>query len=141
MCYSPLEAVYLAKQCFEDLLIGYPAWHEQDIATVAQASAAGAHITLMVDSVEHVEQIEKAAQRQGVRLPLCLDIDMSLDLPGLHFGVWRSPLRTPDHVSPLRARIIASSQVTLDGITGYEAQIAGVGDHYPGKSLKKPLRQ
>src|SRR5258708_568822 len=81
MCYTPLEAVYLAKQGFEDLLIGYPAWHEQDIATVAQASAAGAHITLMVDSVEHVEQIEKAAQRPAVPLPLCLSTDMPLYLP------------------------------------------------------------
>src|SRR5215471_16047057 len=35
MCYPPLEAVYLAKQGFEDLLIGYPTCHEQDIAAVA----------------------------------------------------------------------------------------------------------
>ncbi len=141
MCYSPREAVYLAKQGFEDLLIGYPAWHEQDIAAIAQVTAAGAHITLMVDSIEHVEQSEKVAQRQRVRLPLCLDIDMSVDLPGLHFGVWRSPLRTPEQVRPLIERIIASSHVELDGIMGYEAQIAGVGDRYPGKVFKNALVQ
>jgi D-serine deaminase-like pyridoxal phosphate-dependent protein len=141
MCYSPGEAVYLAKQGFEDLLIGYPTWQEQDIAAVAQATAAGAHITLMVDSIEHVEQIEKVAQRQGVHLPLCLDIDMSADLPGLHFGVWRSPLRTPEQVRPVIERIIASSHVELDGIMGYEAQIAGVGDHYPGRMFKNALVQ
>src|SRR5260370_25214700 len=66
---------------------------------------------------------------------------MSLDLPGLHFGVWRSPLRTPDQVRPLIERIIASSHVTLDGIMGYEAQIAQGGDDYPGKMLKNPLVQ
>src|SRR5215472_12201446 len=139
MCYTSREAVYLAKQGFEDLLIGYPTWHEQDITAVAQATAAGAHITLMVDSIEHVEQSEKVAQRQGVRLPLCLDIDMSEDLPGLHFGVWRSPLRTPEQVRPVIERIMASSHVELSGIMGYEAQIAGVGDHYPGKMLKNIL--
>src|ERR1700680_2491409 len=35
MCYTALEAVYLASQGFKDLLIGYPAWNEHDIAAVA----------------------------------------------------------------------------------------------------------
>src|SRR5579863_6354673 len=94
MCFTAQEAAYMAQQGFDDLLIGYPCWHEEDIATVARATAAGAHITLMIDSVEHVEQVEKVAQTYDVRLPLCLDIDMSSNFPGLHFGVWRSSLRT-----------------------------------------------
>ncbi len=35
MCYTAQEAAYLATQDFDDLLIGYPAWHEDDIAAVA----------------------------------------------------------------------------------------------------------
>ncbi len=139
MCYTAREAAYLAKQGFNDLLIGYPCWHEQDIAAVAQATQAGTTITLMIDSVEHVEQIERVAQRLQVRLPLCLDLDMSLLVPGLHFGAWRSPLRTPEQARPVIERILASPHVWLDGIMGYEAQIAGVGDHYPGKTLKNTL--
>src|SRR6266566_5201645 len=61
MSYSAPEAVYLASQGFTDLLIGYPAWNEQDIAAVARATASGTHITLMVDSTAHVEQIEMVA--------------------------------------------------------------------------------
>ena len=76
--------------------IGYPAWHPDDLAAVARATADGAHITLMVDSVAHVEQAESVAREHKVRLPLCLEVDMTLAVPGLHFGVWRSPLQTAD---------------------------------------------
>src|ERR1700694_971758 len=61
MSYSAQEAVSLASQGFTDLLIGYPAWNEQDIGSVARATAAGAQITLMVDSVEHVQRIAAIA--------------------------------------------------------------------------------
>ncbi len=141
MCYTAPEAVYLASQGFDDLLVGYPAWNEQDIAAVARAIAAGAHITLMVDCPEHVEQIEAVALRHGVRLPLCLEIDMSMALPGLHFGVWRSPIRTPEQARPVIERIMASSHVWLDGLMGYEAQIAGVGDNFPGHMARNAVVQ
>src|SRR6266404_4732993 len=139
MCYTAKEAAYLASQGFDDLLVGYPAWNEQDIAAVARAVAAGTHITLMVDSLEQVEQVETIALRQGVRLPLCLEIDMSMDLPGLHFGVWRSPLRTPEQARPVIERIMASSHIWLDGLMGYEAQIAGIGDNFPGHAPKNAI--
>jgi D-serine deaminase-like pyridoxal phosphate-dependent protein len=141
MSYSPREAVYLATQGFTDLLIGYPAWHEEDIAAIARATAEGAQITLMVDNIAHVAQTAAIAQRYGVRLPLCLDVDMSLIIPGLHFGVWRSPLRTAQQVRPIVEQITDSPHVYLDGIMGYEAQIAGVGDNFPGQRVKNALVQ
>ncbi|MGH2494961.1 MAG: amino acid deaminase/aldolase [Ktedonobacteraceae bacterium] len=139
MCYTALEAVYLASQGFKDLLIGYPAWNEHDIAAIARATAEGAQITLMIDSVEHVERIDAIAARHGVRLPLCLEIDMSMDVPGLHFGVWRSPVRTVEQARPIIEHIKASSHVFLDGLMGYEAQIAGLGDNFPGQKAKNAL--
>ena len=139
MCYSASEALYLAAKGFTDLLIGYPTWNEQDITAIAQATRDGASITLMIDSIEHVERIEAQAQRQGVRLPVCLEIDMSLNIPGLHFGVWRSALHTPEQTRPLIERILASHSVRLDGLMGYEAQIAGVGDNIPGQKVKNML--
>lgn len=141
MCYTAQEAAYLATQGFDDLLIGYPAWHEDDIAAVARATAAGTRITLMVDCPEHVAQIEAVAQRHGVRLPLCLEIDMSMDIPGLHFGVWRSPIHTAEQARPVIQRIQASPHAWLDGLMGYEAQIAGVGDNFPGHKTKNTIVQ
>src|SRR5947209_3033785 len=141
MCYSVPEAVYLASQGFTDLLVGYPAWNEHDIAAVAQATAEGAQIVLMIDSVAHVERAEAIASQYGVRLPLCLEIDMSMDIPGLHFGVWRSPVRTPEQARPVIECIMASSHIWLDGLMGYEAQIAGVGDNFPGRVTKNAVVQ
>ncbi len=139
MCFTAREAVYLAELGFDDLLIGYPAWNDADLTAVARATAAGAHITLMIDSIAHVERIAAVAEREGVRLPVCIEIDLSLDVPGLHFGVWRSPLRRAVDVRPLLERIAATPSVSLDGIMGYEAQIAGVGDAFPGQPLKNAL--
>ena len=139
MCYTALEAVYLASLGFKDLLIGYPAWNEHDIAAIARATVDGAQITLMIDSLEHVERVEAIAAQYGVRLPLCLEIDMSMDVPGLHFGVWRSPVHTAEQAKPVIERIKASSHVLLDGLMGYEAQIAGLGDNFPGQKAKNAL--
>ena len=139
MCLTAREAVYLAEQGFNDVLLGYPTWHADDIAAIAQATTAGAHITLMLDSVAHVEQIATVAAREGVRLPVCLDIDMALDVPGLHFGVWRSSLRTVEQARPVVEAIAASPHVWLDGVMGYEAQIAGVGDNYRGQWAKNAM--
>jgi D-serine deaminase-like pyridoxal phosphate-dependent protein len=139
MCFTAREAVYLASQGFHDLLLGYPIWHEQDIAAIARANSAGSDITLMVDSLEHIEQAERVAQQYSVQLPLCLDIDMSSDFPGLHFGVWRSSLRTSAQVRPLIEHILASPHVQLVGLMGYESQIAGVGDAFPGQMAKNML--
>ncbi|GCE08053.1 amino acid deaminase/aldolase [Dictyobacter aurantiacus] len=139
MCFTAREAVYLASQGFDDLLLGYPSWHEQDIAAVAAAIKAGTHITLMIDSVAHITRIEQVASQHGVPIPVCLDLDMALHLPGLHVGVWRSSLRTPEQIRPVLESIAASQHVLLDGIMGYEAQVAGLGDNYPKSAVKNAL--
>lgn len=141
MCFTAREAVYLSSQGLRDLLIGYPTYNAEDLGRVAQAVAEGAQITLMVDSITHIDQIEHVAEAYGVRLPVCLDVDMSVKFPGLHFGVWRSPLSTPADVRPVLERIQISKHVWLDGVMGYEAQIAGVGDQVPGQAIKNALVQ
>jgi D-serine deaminase-like pyridoxal phosphate-dependent protein len=141
MCYTAREAVWLAKQGFTDLLIGYPTWHPADLGAVAKATTEGAQITLMIDSIAHIDQIERVAADYQTRLPVCLDIDMSVEFPGLYFGVRRSPLRFAEEIRPVLQRLQDSSTVYLDGVMGYEAQIAGVGDHAPGQMAKNVLVQ
>ena len=141
MCYTAREAVWLASQGFEDLLIGYPIWNAEDIGAVAESIANGGQITLMVDSVAHIDQIAAIAQRHEVTIPVCIEIDMSIDVPGLHFGVWRSPLRTPAQTRPVIDHILATRHVLLDGIMGYESQIAGLGDRLPGKRMQNMVVQ
>src|SRR5258708_39624705 len=83
----------------------------------------------MVDSQEHVEHIERIAHQHRMRLPLCLEIDMSIDVPGLHFGVWRSAIRTPEQARPIIEHAMNSSHIYLAGLIVYEAQVAGLGDN------------
>lgn len=139
MCFTAREAIDLAKQGFRDLLLGYPIWDSTYIQEIVAATHDGAEITLMVDSIQHVEQIERTARAMNIRLPVCIDIDLSYDIPGLHFGVHRSPVRTQTDVLQLVRRIHSSDHIWLDGVMGYEAQIAGVGDHYAKQRIKNRL--
>lgn len=139
MCYTVPEALYLAEQGFTDLLLGYPTVDARQLASVAMHQREGCNITLMVDCEEHVEQAEVAAAKYGVVLPLCVDIDLSIDIPGLHFGVWRSPIRSTDAALDLIKRIAQSRHVVLDGLMGYEAQVAGLGDRLPRQVLKNVI--
>jgi D-serine deaminase-like pyridoxal phosphate-dependent protein len=128
MAYHPLEAVHLAESGFDDVLIAYPFWHPNLVERVMDAIAEGRRITAMVDSAEHVAHLAAIAASRGLVLPLCLDLDMSSSFPGLHFGVRRSGLTTPEQALALAERIVETPGVRLDGLMGYEAQIAGLPD-------------
>ncbi|MFB4331878.1 amino acid deaminase/aldolase [Paenibacillus sp. CR_12] len=139
MCYTAAEAVFLAEQGFDDLLLGYPQWQPEAIRSIVNLVGEGRSITLMVDSVEHVEHIEQFAKQQRTVIPLCIDVDMSVQYPGLHFGVWRSPVHSWEGMYPIVEQIIRSPWLHLDGIMGYEAQVAGVGDNANGKHMKNTM--
>ncbi|MGM0710533.1 amino acid deaminase/aldolase [Brevibacillus parabrevis] len=139
MCFSAPEALHLCAAGFDDLLLGYPVWEKSWLLALGEQIRQGRTITLMIDSVSHVEHLEQIAREQDVIFPVCLDIDMSSDMWGLHFGVWRSPLRSLESAVALAARVASSKHLSLDGIMGYEAQIAGVGDRYPRRFMKNSL--
>jgi D-serine deaminase-like pyridoxal phosphate-dependent protein len=128
MCFTAEEAVHLAAHGMDDLLIGYPTVQPAQIEAAADLTRQGKAVTLMVDCAAHVERIEAIAAARGVILPVCLDIDLSLDVGSLHFGVWRSGITSVDRALEVYAAIERSPHVRLDGVMGYEAQIAGVGD-------------
>lgn len=139
MCYSGPEVLHLCAHGMDQLLLGYPIWEKSWLEAIAGEVKNGRSITLMIDSLSHVEHVEQLARRTGVRLPVCLDVDMSSDLFGLHFGVWRSPIRSLEAALDVVRRIAASDHLYLDGIMGYEAQIAGVGDRYPRRFFKNTV--
>lgn len=139
MAFRADEALRLAAMGFEDILIGYPVVNKPMLEAVAAAAAQGRRITLMVDAAQHIELLAEITDKAGATLPLCLDVDMSVDFPGLHFGVWRSPLKSPDQVKKLAQHIRQYPQLQLEGIMGYEAQIAGVADDMPGGGLKNQV--
>ena len=133
MAYSPVEAVWLSQQGFDDILVGYPCFNEKDIEAIIPELQKGKQIILMVDLPQHIEQINKVAAQYQCAIPVCIDIDMSSRLPDLHFGVLRSAIQTTKQALLLWEKIKQSKFVKPEGLMGYEAQIAGLNDTVPGK--------
>lgn len=139
MAYSAREAVFLSQQGFDDLLIAYPVMQEADEARLCEELQRGKRICCMVDCLEHVQYLDTLGRDHLVEMPLCIDIDMSTDFPGIYFGVRRSPLRSQADVLDLCRRIAVAGNVCLVGLMGYEAQIAGLPDNVPGQRVKNAL--
>jgi len=139
MCFAADEAVWLAGLGIDDLLVGYPTVERSALEAVAAEVSRGRHITLTVDDVTQLEPLEAAAAHLGVVLAVCIDADMSSRFPGLHFGVRRSPLRRPAEVLALARSIVRTGSLRLEGLLGYEAQLAGVPDAVPEMPLRSAL--
>ena len=139
MCFAAGEAAWLADLGFDDLLVGYPTVEPAELERVCAAAAHGARIVLTVDAEAHLNALEAIALRHGTVLPVCIDADMSTRLPGLHFGVHRSPLRDAQVVVDLARAIGRRPSLRLEGLLGYEAQIAGVADAVTGRPFRSAL--
>ena len=130
MSYALPEALWLARNGVDDILMGYPTVHREALRSLAGDAEAARRITLMVDDVEQLALI-KAVTGGGERIRVCLDVDASLRIFGQHLGVRRSPLRTPDQVQSVARKIAADDAFELVGVMFYEAQIAGLPDTSP----------
>ena len=139
MSFHPLEAAFLADQGFDDLLIAYPSMQRNALQEACIRAKAGKTLYFMVDCIEQASLINEIAAEVGTTALLCMDLDMSVDFPGLYFGVYRSPIRSPEAAVSLYKTIKPLSNVELCAVMGYEAQIAGLGDQVPGKLLENPV--
>jgi len=139
LCYSPAEAAWLAAQGFDDLLVAYPSTEPDDLRAVASQLRLGRSITLMVDCAAQLERIDAVARAESVCMPVAIDLDMSSDFPGLRFGVYRSPVAGVAAALALAAEIARHPALRLDGLMGYEGQIAGLMDDVPGQGLKNAV--
>lgn len=141
MNFSLEEARLLAQQGFDDLLIAYPTVQASDLEIARELTLRGNTLTLMIDSVEHVERLanywRSAGQGREAMPPLrvCIDMDLSWRPFGLHIGVQRSPIRTLQDFRRLLDAVRERPELKLAGVMGYEAQIAGLGDASPFEPL------
>lgn len=125
MTYDLREALWLRSLGFRDILMGYPSIDGKSLEELSQTPEG---ITLMVDLPEHLDLINSYAMRSGNRIKICIDIDLSMDLPGVRFGVYRSHLNTVQRVMKFVNHLKQCPYLELKGLMGYEAQIAGVTD-------------
>lgn len=133
MSYTLAEALWLRSQGFKNILMGYPTMDQESLKTLCNDPS---EITLMIDDIEQLKVVKNTSNQ---KIKICLDIDLSLDLPFLRFGVYRSPLNTTQKIKNLVQYIKNHTQFELVGFMGYEAQIAGIGDR--GKPLIQLLKK
>jgi D-serine deaminase-like pyridoxal phosphate-dependent protein len=131
LCFTLPEALWLAGQGSDDLVVAYPTADRAALHALADGPHRDA-ITVMVDSRAHLDLIEAAG---GGPVRVCLDIDAGWwPLGGrIKVGVKRSPVRTPEQAAALAADAVARPGIELVGLMAYEAHIAGVGDAPPGR--------
>ncbi len=140
MAFTLPEALWLARTgACDDILLAYPSTDTAALARLAADPGCARAITVMVDSTEHIDMIEKAAAGTPDPRPVrvCIDIDTGFTALGglVRAGARRSPIRTPAQAEQFARNIAGRSAVTLAGLMAYEAQIAGVGDSPPGRPL------
>lgn len=132
MAYSPREAIWLARNGNDDILLGYPT---ADVGALGRLDEELARrIVWMVDSPDHVDLIRR---HSPVPVRVCLDVDASLRIGPLHLGVRRSPVHTVAEARAAAETIAAQPGVSLAGLMFYDAQIAGLPDSSAGIRLVK----
>jgi D-serine deaminase-like pyridoxal phosphate-dependent protein len=140
LAYTLDEALWLAEAtehspAIEDVVVGYPTADRGAIERLGRSAELAARVTLMVDSVAHLDFIDSVlppAKRETIRV--CLELDSSWNSKRLgHVGVWRSPVYEPEDAVTIAAAIVGRPGFSLVGMMGYEAQIAGQGNKPSGR--------
>ncbi len=141
MAYTVTEAAHLVEHGFDDVLVAYPSAQPSDARLLAELNQGDAHVSIVVDSPEHLARLEAGAADIGGTIPLIVEVDMSWKPLGAHLGVRRSPLRTATQAADLADSVGDHPHLHFAGVMGYEAQIAGLQDANPFAPLLNPAKK
>jgi D-serine deaminase-like pyridoxal phosphate-dependent protein len=149
LAFTLPEALWLASHGVDDIIVAYPTADARALRELAERSPAAAErITVMVDSVEQLDWIDRVLAGAGSgagsgaggggELRVCIDVDAGWRALGgrVRIGVKRSPAHTPADAAELARAAVSRGRVRLVGVMMYEAQIAGLGDRPPGQALR-----
>jgi D-serine deaminase-like pyridoxal phosphate-dependent protein len=144
MSYSLPEALWLyAAGTSDDVLVAYPTVNRKALRALAGDEGARRHVTIMVDSAEHLDVVDRALGDGHPKIRVCLELDVSwrplAGQPLVHIGTRRSPLFTPEQTADVARAITRRAGFRLVGVMGYEGQIAGLGDAPPGHPVRARL--
>ena len=143
LCFTLAEALWLASHGLKDLVVAYPQTDAEAISRWAASEQAREEVTLMVDTQEQLDLIDRIAPGHGP-LKVALELDAAYyPSSNLRIGAARSPLTRPEQVAELAAQVHRRRNFILDGLMGYESQIASVpdGGFSPGALIARKLRQ
>ena len=122
-CSTVAEAVRLAQSAgLSDTLVAYPTLQHSALDQAGAAIADGHQITLTVDAPAHLDYLAQAAVRSGVRVPLCVEIDMSMARAELKGPGRRSAIRSTDTLLKLVETIDERAGLQFRGVVTYDTQ-------------------
>jgi D-serine deaminase-like pyridoxal phosphate-dependent protein len=140
LAFTLPEALWLANNDFEDIVVAYPTTDRQALSALAhlREHMPSTRVAVMVDGVEQLDLILASYEATEVAVRVCIDLDAGLWLANgrVRIGAKRSPVHTPAQAAALAREILSREGVTLVGMMAYEAQIAGLGDTPPGKRAR-----
>lgn len=141
MSYSLPEALWhTGHGTSDDILVAYPTVDHSALRRLATDERARETVTIMVDSVEHLDVVDAAAGHDHADIRVCLELDASWRPLGLaHVGVRRSPVSATGKLAELARKVVARKGFRLVGLMAYEAQIAGLPDA-TGKPADRVVR-
>jgi len=130
--YTLAEAMWLVEQDIsDDVVVAYPTVDRGALAQLVGSPSAAARITLMVDSVEHLDVVDSVRSSKAVPVRVALDVDAGLRVAGQHLGPKRSPLFDASAVLALARQVVERPGFRLAGVMTYEGQVAGLADDIP----------
>ncbi|GHF58382.1 D-serine deaminase-like pyridoxal phosphate-dependent protein [Amycolatopsis bartoniae] len=130
MCYSLAEALWHVEQgTSDDILVAYPTVDHGALRRLVADDRAREIVTIMVDSVEHLDVVDAAVGHAHGDVRVCLELDASWRPLGLvHVGTRRSPVFTVRQAAELARKVVTRKGFRLVGLMAYEGQIAGFPD-------------
>ncbi|HEX5406341.1 MAG TPA: amino acid deaminase/aldolase [Pseudonocardiaceae bacterium] len=141
LAYSLPEALFLCESgTASDLLVAYPSVDRAALRGLAGDETARRSITIMADSVAHLDMIDTVLGADHPTVRVCLELDVSwrpvAHLGVVHIGTRRSPLHTPGQAAAFAKAVLARPGFQLVGVMAYEGQIAGLGDNPAGRPVR-----
>jgi D-serine deaminase-like pyridoxal phosphate-dependent protein len=148
MCFNAQEAQMLYKEeKINDILIGYPTRQSHDLNILRDMHEAGVNVSLVIDSVDHMECLLTEMKGVTVPFPVLIEFDLSLRYLDEHIylGAHRSPIRTLEDLQHLLLISVEYPCIKVIGVMAYEAIVAGLTDCNPFTTLQNlaalPLRK
>ena len=139
LAFTLAEALWLEENdVSDDIVVAYPTVDRGALARLVSSPRAADRITLMVDSVDHLDVVDSVRTSKAVPVRVAIDVDAGLDLGVTRIGPRRSPVTTAAAAEEL-ARRLQRPGFRLVGVMTYEGQVAGVPDQVPGQRLRSAV--
>jgi len=131
-CAKSGELLSLFEAGVNPLMLTAPVASRRKIARLAQASAQGCDLTVVVDRAGLVADFAAAARAAGTTIAVLVDCDT---------GLGRTGVTTPDAVVALARAIAAEDGLTFAGVQAYAGHVQHVHDNEARRTANRSANE